>query len=405
MGRRKIQDRKRILGFGRAVFLFSMLAVGFFLGACGQGEKAGLRQLTLADEVSRLPDAPGSYEWWNFYAFDSSGDLGLSMIFLSANLWDIGYRDAAYAYRENPEAVSRPVPADYFLLQLNISKGGVNIFSTMRNPPGTTAEFFPDEPRGRIGSSTFSGSLDNGLKVFQVRIDAPDLSNLLRLEAEVEFREASPGFTVDGPGLYGRIPGGELHQWEWPLGYPETGGTVKITDRAGAVILDRSFTGGGYTDHMWGEGLCGDMLDSWYFGRLDLGERGALVYVWLTPRSESTAPYGYVFRIRKGRPAEALEIEEFIGAEADRGSYGLDFFSLITMNLKGGGTVESRFGNPAGEDWPFQVAGPAAISARLPGDIEVTEQPGLGEYLWQPGIDSQEYRLMFSVLPGFPWYP
>lgn len=401
----KFQDQIFKLGINRTVFIISMLAWGFFLWACGQEEKVGIRQVTLADEVSRLSDEPGSYEWWNFFAFDSSGDLGISMIFLSANLWDVDYRNATYAYRDNPEGVTKPVPGDYYLLQLNVTQGGRKVFSTMRNPPGTTAEFFPDEPRGRIGQSTFSGSLDNGFKVFQVHIDSPDLNNLLRLEVEVEFRESAPGFTVDGSGLYGRIPGGSRHQWEWPLGYPETNGTIKITDRAGAVLLDRSFTGGGYTDHMWGEGLCGDMLDSWYFGRLDLGDQGALIYVWLTPKSDTVKPYGYVFRIPIGQLAEALEIEDFIGTEPDRGIYGLEYFSRITMNLEGGGRVESRFGNPAGEDWPFQVAGPAVISARLPGDIEVVEQPGLGEYLWQPGIDSEEYRFMFSVLPGLPWYP
>lgn len=367
---------------------------------------AGVREATLEDDASGLSDEPGSHEFWNFFAFDREGDLGISMIFLSADMWNVDYREAAYAWREDPVSHARPVPGEHFLLQLNVTKGTEKVFTTIRVPPGATAEFSSDGPQGRIGGSTFSGSLADGIKTFEVSIDSPDLTNSLRLEAEVEFAALSPGFAVDGLGIFGGIPGGTLHHWQWPIGYPLTGGSVRVTDREGAVVLEESFSGGGgYVDHMWGEGFMADMLDSWYFGRLELGEHGALIYVWLTPRDEEVEPYGRVFRIPRGEPAAMHQVTGFTGSDVTVNAYGLEYCRGLTFALDGGGTVSARFGDPAVEDWPFQAAGPATISAMIPGDISVSELPGLGEYLWQPGIDGETYKFLYSTLDDFPWYP
>lgn len=369
-------------------------------------EVSSIREATLEDDASGLSDEPGSHEFWNFFAFDREGDLGISMIFLSADMWNADYREATYAWREDPGSRARPVPGEHFLLQLNVTKGTEKVFTTIRVPPGATAEFSSDGPQGRIGDSTFSGSLQDGIKTYQVSIDFPDLTNSLRLEAEVTFEALSPGLAVDGLGMFGGIPGGSLHHWQWPIGYPQTGGSVRITDREGTLILEESFTGGGgYVDHMWGEGLMADMLDSWYFGRLELGEDGALIYVWLTPRDEEVEPYGRVFRIPRGELATMHEVTGFTGSDFTANPYGLEYYRGLTFTLAGGGTVSARFGAPAVEDWPFQVAGPAVISADIPDDIEVRDLPGLGEYLWQPGIDSETYKLLYSTLEDFPWYP
>ena len=365
-----------------------------------------VREDTLEDDASRLSDMPGSHEFWNFFAFDLNGDLGISMIFLSANMWDVNMRNAVYTWRKDQEKSPPPGSADYFLLQLNVTKGAEKIFSSVKNPPGTKVEFSPAEPRGRIGQSTFYGSMVKETKTYKVHIDAADTMNTLRLKADVEFHAASPGFAVDGAGLFGEIPGGQIHDWQWPIGYPQTSGTVLVTDRSGGTLLSEAFSkGGGYVDHMWGEGLLSDVLDSWYFGRIDLGSKGALVYVWLTPKLRKGKPYGRVFRIPWGGLAASHDIISFTGAELRTGSFGLEYYSDLSFTLAGGGAVQSIFGNPAVEDWPFQVAGPAVISVDIPGDVSVTGQPGLGEYLQQEGIDSEAYQLMFSALHDMPWNP
>ena len=331
------------------------------------------------------------------------GDLGTSMIFLSANMWDVKMRQAAYEWKKNAGEISAPAAADYFLLQLNVTRGADKIVSTVINPPGTTVEFSRVDSRGRIGESTFSASMINGVKTYKVHIDSPDTVNMLRLKADVEFKALSPGYVVDGPGLFGGIPGGSLHDWQWPIGYPTSSGNILITDRAGEKVFGDSFSGGGYIDHMWGEGQLSDVLDSWYFGRIDLGEKGALIYVWLTAKSGDVKPYGSVFRIRQGQLAVSHEIIGFSASGRRTGAYGLEYNSELVLTLDNGGVVKSRFGNPAVEDWPFQVAGPAVISADMPGDVNVSEQPGLGEYLWLPGIDSDAYKLMFTALSEMPW--
>ena len=51
----------------------------------GTGGGELIRPATLEDDRSRLVDAPGAYEWWNFFALDPEREIGVSMIFNSSD--------------------------------------------------------------------------------------------------------------------------------------------------------------------------------------------------------------------------------------------------------------------------------------------------------------------------------
>lgn len=359
---------------------------------------------TLADDVSQLPAAPGSYEWYNFFAFDREQDIAISAIFLSANPWDTEYRKAVHAHRLDPEDNPAPIPHDHFLLQLNVTRNGKKVFTSIRNAPGTTSEFSTSEAKGRIGNSEFYATMENGKKVYHVSISTADDTNLNYLQAELTFHEGAPGFKVDDMGLYGGMPGGQLHQWQFPIGYPITSGEIKVTSSTGRIKLDHQLAGGGYMDHMWGEGMTADVLEAWHFGRVDLDQDGAAVYVWLQPRDTAYEAYGRLFRIHRDGPIEMHTLHDFTGTNAQTNAFGLDHFRSVHWLVGDNGSLAVTI-DQAVEDWPFQVAGPASIDLTIPGDIDVTDGDGPGEYLWQPGIDHPTYYLLDGpLLDVVPYY-
>lgn len=380
------------------------LAVGISCLACSDDAATSseptalVREATLQDDASKLPSTPGAYEWWNFFAEDEDEALSVSVIFLAADPFNVDYRRAVHAHRENPEGVPAPDPADYHLLQIAVTIDGKKEFVRLRDRPGTEVEFSTTEAYGRIGDSSFTGSTQEGRKQYHIVVDAEDTAGTLRLEADLALRAGAPGFTVAGDGLYRGLPGGETHAWQFPLGRPRSEGTIRITKDDGTVVAEREVRGGGYVDHMWGDGLAGEVIDSWHFATVDLGDDGSMVYVWLTPSKSGVEPTGYVFRVRDDELARAYPIRALVPAEVREGSFDLPYDGDYTLELEEGGTVRCRFADKLGEDWPFQAAGPADFWIDIPGDVCRDEVPGVGEYLWQPGIDSEAYAEMFDLL-------
>lgn len=373
---------------------------------------SGLRPTTLQDDASKISSEPGSYEWWNFFASEQGGydqdNLSISMIFNPADLFNADYRRAVFRWRSNPERYPVPDPFEYSLLQLNVTVGSRKLFTRIKNPKGTVTEFSKERPYGKFTSGdnecSFNGYLDeNGIKTYEVKINQWDMLRLKRLEANIIFRERSSGFTIDGQGMYGRIPGGAgLHHWQSSLGYPETEGTVIIHRPGPLPDFKRRFKGGtGLADHMWGQGLCGDMLHSWYFGKIELDENGTLVYVYLTPAKnvKNAEPYGHVFLIpgHGGLPG-VFEIVSMDMSGKRTGRFRLDYYSRLKMGLPDNGKIDVKFGDPAVEDWPFQVVGPSVVSIDIPGKITREKIPGIGEYLQQDKIDDPVFRVLYAML-------
>ena len=372
----------------------------------------GLRATTLFDDRSQISTVPGSYEWWNFFAAESGGydgeNVSISTIFNPADLFNLDYRKAVYDWRRDPENLSAPDPLDYPLLQINVTQGEKKLFSTIAVPEGTATEFSHQEAYGRFYTETressFRGYYDeNGLKTFEVIINAVDTFTRRTLEARVIFKEEAPGFTIDNQGLYGMIKGGAgRHHWQSSIGFPRTQAEILIRTERGKEILNHRFQDGtGLADHMWGEGLLGDVLKSWYWGKVDLGDDGILIYVYLTPRYESDEqrPYGRVFLISpQGGLPELIEVSSMNVLASHKGSSGLTFNSHFRLALVGGGFVEVQFGNPAVEDWPFQVAGPSQVDILIPGIVEKSDQAGIGEFLSQKEIDAPLFQILYGLL-------
>ena len=107
---------------------------------------SGVELLSLEDDVSRRTDQPGQHEWWNFLAEDASSGLAISTIFFNGNLYDINYRIALEQFRADPQSQTAPRPGDYVPLQLNVIKDGRNVFSSVKLPPDTTANFEKERP-------------------------------------------------------------------------------------------------------------------------------------------------------------------------------------------------------------------------------------------------------------------
>jgi hypothetical protein len=356
----------------------------------------------VADDASRLPDAPGSYEWWNFFAQDTrpGHDLAVSAIFMPANLFDTRYRRRVHDHRCHRSA-DAPTPGRHPLLQLNVAHRGRKVFTTVRHPPGATVEWSRTEPVGRVGSSTFAAGVEDGETVYRLHLDHPGMTNLTRLQGELTFRSPDGGFAVGGGGLYGAVPGGAAHQWQFPLALPQVTGRLRVVDRRGRVTFDQGLEGVGYTDHCWGEGLLGDVLDRWYFGRVDLAGEGAVVAVWLVPHH--APPYGRLLRIRPGRSPVVHEVLELLTAAPRTGAMGLDFAGEVTF-VVATGAVRLVFPRRLGEDWPFQVSGDGRIDVELAGDVSVRDRAGPVEHLSHPRIDDPFFALLDSMVPRIPWF-
>ncbi len=392
----------RITYFGR--FTLTVVVCMLYICGCGDGQKAdGLAQkLSFEDHASKLSDVPGSYEWWNFFAEDAAGHLSVSAIFMSANLFDLNYRKAVYAWKANPESAPAPRPGDYWLLQINVSLNGEKIFSNIRRWPGHTAEFSRDKPRGRIGSSSFEAADESGGTVFRVSLDAPDITNNLRLKGDLEFKSSAPGFTPVG-GMYGSMPGGSLHAWNFPLGLPEFSGKLRVVRRDGAdEMSERQVSGRGYMDHMWGEGLLGDALKSWHFGTADRGSAGRVVYVWLVPAAAQADPFGYIFLITPGAMPRILPVESLTSISRAAGFFGLQYDSAYSLNTRAGDRLTVHIQTPLGEDWPFQVSGPSKLELYL-SDSGEENLAGVTEYLLQSGIDDPNYETLFNLVDQMEW--
>jgi len=392
--------RRCLRWVARLLLLGECLAVG-----CGGEETSLLRKVAVGEMASQLSDEPGSYEWFNFYAEEDGGRTSLSAIFFPANLFDCAYRKAVREWQADPANAPRPRPSDFWLLQVNLTVDGKKVFTNLRRWPDATAEFPADQPRGRIGNSTFQWTETPDGPGFLVRLEAPDMTNDSRLVAEMDFRTSVPGFAVSG-GIYGPIPGGERHQWQFPLGLPRTRVTLRVDHRDGTPVLpERSFTGGGYVDHMWGRGLLGDVLGSWDFGTTPMPDGGRVIHVWLTPADPGVPSHGWVFRVSPGRPARAFPIQEVIRSEPRTGVMGLPFSGDLRMVLDSGGSLRVRFGEALGEDWPFQVSGASVVDVDLPGDVHATGLSGVAEYLLQAAIDDEGYCQAAAIIDLLEWKP
>lgn len=367
---------------------------------------SGVQLLSLEDDVSRRTDGPGQHEWWNFLAEDASSGLAISTIFLNGNLYDVNYRMALEQYRTDPQTQPAPRPGDYVLLQLNVIKDGGKVFSSVKLPPDTTASFRKDRPYGYIGNSWFEGLEENGEKVWRVHIDSPDMFNWLKLEADIEYRDASQGCTVAGGGFFAPVPGGLGSGIHFPAAKPVTKGHVRITSRLGQVILDENLAGGGYFDHLFGK-FYSDLTHSYYFGRLDLEADGALLYFYHYPRDPDVPPHGWLLRFpTDGRTPVAHRIETLTQSQPETGSTGLGYAAVIEMALAGGGTARTYMQRTtASEDWPFQVTGIGLFNIHIPGDIDVTDAIGIAEYGYFDGLDDPLFRFLSSLLDYFPWLP
>ncbi len=393
----------------------SLLFVCGFLFACASATDlplpppndntaALLRETTPADSITRICESPGSYEWWNFYAESFARDISLSAIFMPANLFDSHYRNAVRAWRVDPESAPPPAPSDHWLLQINVAVDGQKVFSNVRRWPDGDTDFPRDEPRGRIGDSSFVLREEEGRHVFHVSIDAPDMTNYARLIAHLTFRAAAPGFAVAGEGLYHGLVGGADHDWQFPIGLPRTEGSFRVEQRDGTVLLpETAIEGDGYVDHMWGSGLLCDILDSWYFGTTPLGDGERLVHVWLQPAEDAGEPYGYAFWLRPEHAARTFELTSFEPSAPREGEMGLLFHGDTRFGLEDDGFLRVRFGDDLGEDWHFQVAGPSLVDVEVPGELSRRGLAGVAEYLRQDAIDHEEYQALFAIIDEMPW--
>jgi hypothetical protein len=367
---------------------------------------SGVELLSLEDDVSRRSDEPGQHEWWNFLAEDASSGLAISTIFLNGNLYDVNYRIALEQYRADPQTQTAPRPEDYVLLQLNVIKDGRKVFSSVKLPPGSTANFERERPYGYIGNSWFEGVEENGEHFWRVHIDSPDMFNWLRLEADLEYRDISQGCTVAGGGFFRSVPGGLGSGIHFPIAKPVTTGHVRITNRLGKVILDEDLAGGGHFDHIFGK-FYSDLTHSYYFGRLDLGADGGLLYFYHYPRDPDVPPHGWLLRfLTSGRTPVAHQIETLTGSHPETGSTGLGYPAVIQMTLAGGGTARTHMERTAAsEDWPFQVTGIGHFNIHIPGDVDVTDAIGMAEYGYFDGLDDPLFRFLYSLLDSLPWIP
>lgn len=386
-------------------------------GGPGDGA-AGVRRLTLADDASHLSTEPGSYEWWNFFGASTDPTeppLAVSAIFMPANLFDTRYRRAVHQHRHTP-GVPPPEPSAFPLLQVNVAHRGRKVFTTVRNPPGTTTEFALDRPAGRIGASRFEADVAAGVTTYTVHLDLPDMTNLKALEGELRFSSPHGGWAFGGAGLYAPIPGGDRHQWQFPLTLPEVAGHLRVVDRRGRTRFEAELAGTGYTDHCWGAGLTGDVLESWTFGRADLGPAGAAIAIWLVPRARPGAEpgadvtpdnaagggYGRVLRLHPDGTVVCHEAVELVARHPWRGALGLPYHGEVTFRLRDG-SLRMCFPRHLGEDWPFQVSGEGRFDVEIAGDVTAHDAPGPVEHLSQPRIDDPFFGFLDGLVPRIPF--
>ncbi len=374
------------------------------------GDAARIRPLTLADDASHLPTEPGSYEWWNF--FGASADpadptLAVSAIFMPANLFDTRYRRAVHHHRDTPGS-SPPEPAAFPLLQVNVSHRGRKVFSTVRNPPGTTTDFARDRPAGRIGASHFEADTIGGVTTYEVHLDLPDMTNLKALRGVLRFSSPHGGCAFGGGGIYAPIPGGDRHQWQFPLTLPEVEGRLRVVDRRGRTRVEADLAGTGYTDHCWGAGLTGDVLESWTFGRADLGPAGAAIAIWLVPRvgphagAGTRAGHGRVLRLHPDGSVVCHEAVELVERDPWHGALGMPYHGDVTFRLRDG-WLRMRFPRRLGEDWPFQVSGEGRFDVEIADDVTARAARGPVEHLSQPRIDDPFFGFLDGLVPRVPF--
>ena len=365
-----------------------------------------IRLLDLDQDAARRSGEPGQHEWWNFFAQDRASGLGISTIFLDGNMFDVDYRVALERHRADPASHPPPDPSDYRLLQLNVHKDDRKLFSSIKLPPGAASEFDTARPYGRVGQSWFEGRQEGGERVWRVHIDSPDMFNLRRLEADLEYRDASHAFTVAHGGFFAPVPGGEASGIHFAVASPVVQGRVRITDRRGRITLDEELSGGGHVDHIFGRFTC-DLACSYYFGRVVLEGAGEIVYFHHYFRDPETAPHGWLVRIpTDGQMPRAHAITEVLESSPARGAFGLDYHEAIEIILDEGGTVRVFMERtPASEDWPFQITGAGRFYVDIPGDIRVEGAPGMAEYGYLDGLDNPLFRFLFSLMDRFPWFP
>lgn len=357
--------------------------------------------------ASRRADEPGQHEWWNFFAQDEATGVGVSTIFLNGNMFDVDYQSAWDAYREDPGSVPAPLPSDYILLQLNVSKDDKKVFTSIKLPPETTWEFSRDRPYGRIGDSWFEAVEEGGEIVWRVHIDSPDMFNWLRLEADLEYRDAARAFTVADGGFFGPVPGGGESGIHFFVARPVVRGHVRIRDRFGKVSLDQDISGGGHCDHVFGR-FYSDLVRSYYFGRLEQRLDGDLAYFYHFPRQPEVPAYGWLVRIpgKPGMRPRAYAVTSLAEEAPARGDFGLDYYAEIEMQLAGGGFVRTFMERTAAsEDWPFQITGAGHFDVDVPGDVRAQGAIGLAEYGYFDGLKDPLFRFLSSLLKFIPWLP
>jgi len=352
-------------------------------------------------------DDPGQHEWWNFFVKDSKRGIGVSTIFLNGNMFDVDYQLAWKAYRQDAASLPAPFPGDYVLLQLNVLKDDRKVFTSIRVPRETTWEFDNERPYGRIGDSWFEAVEEDGEIVWRVHIDSPDMFNWLRLEADLEFLDASTAFTIAGGGFFGPIPGGSGSDIHFFVARPIVIGHVRITDRLGRVRLDEPITGTGHCDHVFGR-FYSDLVRSYYFGRWEQSAQEDLVYFYHFPRQLDVPAYGWLIRIpeRNWARPRAYAITSLFEDSPARGSFGLDYYARIEMQLEGGGSVRTFMERTAAsEDWPFQITGIGHFDVDIAGETRACGAIGLAEYGYFDGLTSPLFQFLFSLLELVPWLP
>jgi hypothetical protein len=370
---------------------------------------AKIRLLDLLDDVSRRTDAPGQHEWWNFYAEDAENGYSISTIFLNGDMFNADYAVAFAAYQEDPINTPAPDPNNYQLLQINVALRHKKIFSTIKMPPQTVVEYSRERVYGRVSSplsdSWFEAEGDRGERVYRVHISTPDMFNRLTFEADIEFRDASLGFTLAEGGLFGPIPGGNLSGIHFPIAKPVSKARFSIRNKRGDVIHQHAFqNGGGHVDHIFGE-FYGTLCTQYLFGRLNLQDSD-LMYWYHTPTQPSVGRYGWVLRIpQDGSVPWAYSIEALSETDLVQRPRYLEYYSTLDFSLGTAGAMTVKVElTEASEDWPFQVVGVGHYDVSIPGDLTVVAD-GIAELGYLPGILDPFFIFIFSLMDNIPWLP
>jgi hypothetical protein len=233
------------------------------------------------------------------------------------------------------------------------------------------------------------------------------MCNWLRLEADLEYRDAARAFTVADGGFFGPVPGGGESGIHFFVARPVVRGHVRIRDRFGRVSLDQEISGGGHCDHVFGR-LYSDLVHSYYFGRLEQESQGDVAYFYHFPREGQVPAYGWLLRIPAGPGTgpRAYPVASLAERSPARGDFGLDYYAEIEMQLEGGGFLRTVMERTASsEDWPFQITGAGHFDFDIPGDWRAEGAVGLAEYGYFDGLKDPLFRFLSSLLKFIPWLP